>query len=138
MLSATISRTPSDLTIDNEVTEAGFWLDEVSRPAFDYRRTYASSPFTRAVQTSAVKDGGTLEVVLYAKAATSAALATLRAELEDAVGQFFFTLTVTEDGVATVYDCDCAAVSWNSHDAGMASAHIARAVLTIPCYPTGA
>ena len=141
MLSVSIDRASlslAALVIGDQPTASGLWLAAASRADGDFRRTYAASPFSRRVQTGAILDGSDLGLVIYAQAATSAALTTLRDEVSAALQQFYFPLTVTEDGEAVTYGCDCTNPHWNDHDPGMAAAHLSSATVTIPCYPVGA
>ncbi|MGZ5410429.1 MAG: hypothetical protein ACXWDJ_10585 [Aeromicrobium sp.] len=143
MISLTIDRTAlslPDLVISNDPTD-GLWLPEdgFGRPGKVWRRTSVSSPFIHgSVQTRAVLEQASIPVAVFAQGVTTAALRTLQAELEAALSQWIFEATVTEDGSATTFECDCADVSWNEFDSGMTRSHLARATVTIPCYPVGA
>lgn len=143
MISVTIDRTTLSLTalvIGNDPT-TGLWLPEdgIGRPAKLWRRKTVTSNFIHgAVQTHAVLEQATIPLTVYAQAATSAALKTLQDTLETALSQWVYDATLTEDGVARTFECDCADVSWGEFDSGMTRAHMARATVTIPCYPVGA
>lgn len=120
---------------------SGLWIDErgFGRPARLWTRTRVSSPFMHgSVQTRATLEQASIPVTLYAQGATTAALDAKKAELDDALAQWIYNVTITEDGQATTYECDCADVSWNEFDSGMTRAHLAKATVTIPCYPVGA
>jgi uncharacterized protein (DUF1786 family) len=119
----------------------GLWLPEdgVGRAGKSWRRTVVSSPEMHGtVQTRAVLEQSSLPYTIYAGADTTAALRAKQDELEAALFQWVFDATVTEDGQARTFECDCADVSWGDFDSGMVRAHIARATVTIPCYPVGA
>lgn len=143
MISLTIDRTALSLpalVIGNNPAD-GLWLPEegVGRAAKVWRRRTVSSPFIHGtVQTGAVLEQASLPYTIYAGGASTAALRAKQDELEAALFQWIFDLTVTEDGAATTFECDCADVSWNEFDSGMTRAHMARATVTIPCYPVGA
>ena len=77
-------------------------------------------------------------LTIYAQGVTTAGLRGRQVELEDALGQWNFDLTITEDGQARTYDADCADVTWGELDSGMVRAHMARATVSIPCHPVGA
>lgn len=119
-----------------DIPGTGLWVDTLTRPVKQWRRARASSPRSHgSVQTHATLEDAQLEAVIYAEADTANGLEALRQSIEDAFFQFSYTLTVTEDGVVRAYRCDCADLSWNEHDSGMAEAKLAKATLTIPCYP---
>jgi hypothetical protein len=142
-LSLTIDRTAltlADLVIGNDPT-AGLWLPEdgFTRPAKAWRRTTVTSPFAHgSVTTQATLEQASINVTVYAQAATTAALRTLQDELEAALYQWIYSATITEDGQALTYECDAADIGWGEFDSGMTRAHLARATVTIPCYPVGA
>lgn len=142
-LSLTIDRsalTLPDLVIGNDPS-AGLWLPEdgFTRPGKAWNRTVVRSSFGHgAVQTRATLEQASINATIYAQGATTAALRTKQAELEDALFQWIFSATITEDGQALTYECDCADVGWGEADSGMVRAHLARASVTIPCYPVGA
>lgn len=143
MLSVTIDRTAlslTDLVIADDPT-TGLWLQEngQGRPGKLWRRTLVSSPFGHgSVQTQATLEQASIPLTIYAQAASTAALRTMKATLEAALHQWIYSLTLTEDGQAETFECDCADVSWGDFDSGMTRAHLARATVTIPCYPVGA
>ena len=142
MISLSIDRTSLSLTplvIGNYPD--GLWLPEsgLGRPSKQWRRETVRSRFVHGdVQTQATLEHSSLPFTIYAQAATTAALRTLQDELEAALFQWAFDATGTEDGEALTYACDCADVSWGDFDSGMVRAHIAKATVTIPCYPVGA
>ena len=134
-LSLSVTLEAGTLDVDN-TPGPGLWLSSVTRPAKVWRRIRASSPLTHgSTQTHAVLEDAQIDVVLYAEAANAAALEALRVQVEDAFGQFVFTMAVTEDGVVKTYTCDCADITWNAHDEGMATRLLAQATLNIPVFP---
>lgn len=113
------------------------WLDpSVNRPTFEYRRNYAPPSSWMAGQTllSAVLDASTVPAVVYLRAATSAALATLEDELTTALGQWSYGLTLTVDGVARAFEAEITAPSFTL-DSGLVEAHMSRAAVVIPVNP---
>lgn len=134
-LSLSVDLESGTFDVDN-TPGPGVWLSSVTRAAKVWRRIRASSPFTHgSTQTHAVLEDAQIDVVLYAEAASAAALDALKDEVEAAFGQFVFTMAVTEDGVVKTYTCDCADITWNPHDEGMARRLIAQATLNIPVFP---
>lgn len=115
----------------------GLWVDTLTRSGRTWRRAYSSSAYHHGdTLVSATLGTEQMVAVVYAKAADSAALATMRANIEAAFSQFVFDLTVTEGDAAPVtYACDISDVAWNEYDSGMTDAHLGRATITIPCYP---
>lgn len=140
MLSVTVDRTSlalGALTIADDPS-AGLWLPEdgLTRPARSWARTTVSSPFLHgSVQTRAFLEHTQLNLSVYARAASTAALVALMDEVDAAFSQFVYDVTLTVDGSAKSYLCDCADVAWGDVDSGMAKAFMARATLTVPCYP---
>lgn len=112
------------------------WFESLTRVGQGWRRAYASSPFHHgSTLIAATLNHAQLDGVLYAKAASAAALKALRDDVNEAFSQFSYTLAVTESGVTETWTCDPADVQWNEHDSGMANLFLARATITIPCYP---
>jgi len=136
-LSLTISRDGADLVITNNPTGTDFWVDTVVSPQFSIRATYApASAYVAGNKLlAAVLDASVLPLVVYAQAASSSALATLQAELEAAVSQFSYTVTLTVDGVARSWQADPTWPNWGDVDSGMVAAKIARASFAIPVNP---
>ena len=138
-LSLTITRTAlslADLVITNDPAP-GIWIESVGAPSFSQRLTYAppSDYIPGNKLLAKALDASSLPVVLYAKASTSAALATLKASLEAAVNQFAYTVTLTVDGVSQSWAADPTWPNWGDVDDGMAAAKAARALFSIPVNP---
>jgi len=89
---------------------------------------------------AAVADAGGLGLVVYAHAASSAALAVVKTELAAALAQWRFEVTTNVDGVLTTYESIAPAIPfWGQVDSGMVAAHMAKCSVTIPVNPpTGA
>lgn len=125
----TISDTPS----------GSLWFDGegVGRPAFSLRKSYApeSDHMPGRVLLSAVSDIGGLPASFYAKAATTAALESLKDEVDAAFSQFVYTVTLTVDGVARSYTAECELPTWTDFDQGLVSAFMAHASIVIPIAP---
>lgn len=137
MLSVSIATDGSPLVFDDPST--GLWVESLTRAGKTWRRSYSSSPFHHGdTLTAATLAQEQMVASVYLSAASSAALQTLREAVEDAFSQFVFDMTVTEDGVTKVYTCDISDVAWDARDEGMVGAHLARATVTIPCYPVPA
>jgi hypothetical protein len=136
-LSLTFSRTGTDLEITNDPNGTSFWIDSTIYPQFTPRTTYApdSAYVAGSKLLAATLAAASIPVVIYAQAATTAALATLKAELEAAVSQFAYTLTLVVDGTSYSWPADFSWPIWGDVDSGMVGAHIARAALTIPVNP---
>ena len=143
MISLSIDRAAlslSALVIGNDPT-SGLWLPEEGqgRPGKVWRRQTVRSPFVHGeVLTGAVLEQASIQRDIYAMGATTAALRTTQDELEEALFQWAYDVTLTEDGETLTYACDPADVSWGEADSGMIRGHIAKATVTIPCYPVGA
>lgn len=131
-----------DLVITANPGDEDFWIDEsgFGRPQFAWRKTHApeSEVFPGQSLLSAVMDQSAIPCAIYAHADTSAELDALQTELEEALGQFVFTVTQTIDGVAKSYTAECNAPVWGNVDSGEVRAHLVRAVVVIPVNPPGA
>ena len=139
MISVTFERSGADLVIPDNPFSGGLHIDEggVGAVGWDFRRGYAPDPSWRGGKTllSFVREATTLPLTIYAHAATSAALAAVKAELEAAAAQWSYDVTVTIDGVSEVFHCEPAIPQWGAADSGMVRAHLARASLVIPVNP---
>lgn len=121
--------------------DTGRWVDEdgLSYPAKRWRKEYADSRNLHgSVLLRATLEHASISATLYLQAADAAALTAAKAEAEAAFGQFFYPVTVTDDGGPITYSADPADVDWGPADSGMARAHLARATVLIPVYPVGA
>lgn len=142
MLSVTFTRAAlslPDLTIADNPFAASLWVPEdgVGAVGWDFRRTYAPDSGWQGGKglLAAVREASTLPLTIYATAATSAALATVKDSLEAAAAQWSYTVTVTVDGVSESYNCEPAIPQWGPVDSGMVRAHMARCQLVIPVNP---
>lgn len=139
--SVSIDRTSlslSPLVISN--TPGGtVWLEDFQLPAFAARKRYAPDsahvPGSRLL--TATLEAAELPLTINVRGASPAATATLQAEVEAALSQFSYDLTLTVDGVATVYEADFSWPRWTV-DSGMVQAHLAKASVTIQINPPGA
>lgn len=127
------------LTITETPPADGFWIETLGEPEFEERLTFApdSDVIPGSQLKSAVVGMGRLPAVIYATAATSAALQIRKDELAAALWQFTYDLTRTVDGVATTYDAMPTLARWSADD-GMVRAHLASTALSIPVNPPGA
>lgn len=144
MISLTIDRTSLSLTplvITTNPFGTDFHLDEdgLVWPVFDTRKTrtpasaYIAGPGSLL---SAVRDAAELAVTIYAHGDTTAELDAAKAELETALAQWTYALTLTVDSVAHAYSAEILlGVPWGPVDSGMVRAHMARASFSIPLNP---
>lgn len=144
MLSLTLTRTSlslADLVIDSDPFSGSFHLPEdgIEWPRFDTRRTYAPpSEFVAGrVLLSAVPDVGAMTTTIYARGTDAATLKAAKAELEAAVSQFSYTLTLTENGQSWTWTAQPELPSWGQVDTGMVRAFMAKATVVIPLNPEG-
>lgn len=140
MISLSIDRTALGLgPLVFSSPDTGLWLNEegLSRPAKTQRRTYAgeSKWVNGSTLVSSVLEQSSLPFTGYAQAATQAELVAMQDEVEEALFQWAYDVTVTENGVARTWACDPADVSWGDFDSGMSAALMVRATVTIPVYP---
>lgn len=142
MFSVSFDRTAlslSALTITE--TRGSFWIPEDGSdwPRFGRRKEYAPNVRYLGGRTllARVSDVGTLPLTVYATAASGSALDALKAQLQAAVDQWAYDLTLTIDGVAATYTAECVDddVAWGAIDSGMVKAHVARGTFAVPLYP---
>lgn len=131
---------PAPLVITANPHGTTFHLPEdgVVWPAFETRRTYApdSAYESGRMLLAAVQDAAELSLTVYAHAASGAALATAKAELEAALAQWSYDLTLTVDSVAYTYHAEIVlGIPWGPIDSGMVAAHMASASFSIPLNP---
>lgn len=141
ILSLTIGRAGlslADLVIGNDPS-TGFWLPEegLEEPDQEWRLSYMPDhPDVHGKQLlSAVLEHSAIPAVIYTKAADAATLASQKAELATALGQFSYTVTLNLDGATYTYSADPCGPRWGPVDSGMVRARIARASVVIPVYP---
>lgn len=101
-----------------------------------WRRSYATSPYVHgALQTSAVLEQSSLPMRVQVWGDTAAQLDQRLEDLEEALFQFYFTTTITLNGVAKSWACDCADVTPEAPRAPFLKRMLQRVVVTIPVYP---
>jgi hypothetical protein len=142
MISVSIDRTELSLTplvIGTDPTDSLF-LDEggLTEPEFEWRTSSApeSVYIPGQLVLAAVQDAGGMGLVVYAQAATTAALATAKAELKAALGQWRPAITTDVDGIVTEYEAVYPVTPhWGPVDSGMVRAHLAKTSVTVVVNP---
>lgn len=111
--------------------------DGLYRADFTMRRTYSpDSAYLPGKQLlAAVPDAGTLPLVVYVQADTTAHLQTAMDALTAATTQWSYSITETIDGVAKTYLADPEFPQWGQVDHGMSQAFMARGAVQIPVNP---
>lgn len=112
--------------------------DGVTWPAFETRRTYApDSPYASGrMLLAAVREASELPLTVYAHGASGADLEASKAELEAALAQWSYDLTLTVDSVAHLYRAEIVlGVPWGPVDSGMVADRMARTSFSIPINP---
>lgn len=114
--------------------------DGVQLPDFAMRYTYAPpSQWTPGqVLLGAVLDSASLGLSVMVRATSDVELATLKAELETAVSQFSYTVSLVQGAVTQTWNADATWPAWGPLTFAMASSHMAQAGLSIPVNPIGA
>ena len=142
LLSLTITRAGlslPDLVITNDPTAGDFWLPEdgLEEPDQTWRLTYMPDhPDLHGKQLlSAVREHSAIPARVYTDAASAADLATNKATLAAALGQFSYTVTLNLDGATAAYSADPCGPRWGAVDSGMVRGRIAAASFVIPVYP---
>lgn len=139
MLSVTISRallSLPDLAIGADPHAGAFFLaDEGNEePTFSVRRTYApESAFVPGrVLLAAVRDSGSMPLRIYAQGESTAGVRAAMDELEDALEQFTYNLTLTVDGVSRTWVADPELPDWGELDSGLVTAYKRVATVAVP------
>lgn len=140
MISLSINRAglskPALTFVDNPAS--GLWIPEngLGRPGTRWRRKYVESDNLHgSLLLQATREHSSIPATLYVQADTTAALHALMDDVEEALGQFFYPVTLTVDGVSDTYNADPADVDWGTIDSGMVKAYMASTQVTIPVYP---
>lgn len=117
----------------------GLWLpeDAIGPIERELRRTYApdSAYIGGKFLLAAVEEASAVQLTIYARASTSAALQVLRDQVEVAASQWSYVLTINVDGVARTYNAEISLPAWSAFDSGMVAARIDRCSLVIPVNP---
>lgn len=144
MLTVTIDRAllelpPLVLTGSRETTTSGLWIAAggYQKPTFEPRRTYApdSAWVPGKALLAVMLDQGVLPLVIRAQGADDDDLDARKQLLEQALGQFVFTVTVDLDGVVDAWAGDYSVPSWSLPTAADRVDHRARATVSIPVNP---
>ncbi len=142
MISVSIDRTSLSLAplVIGQDFSAALYLDEdgVVWPVFETRRLHAPDSNYEPGRTllAAVQGAAELPLTIYARGGTGAAVAAAKAELEAALAQFTYDLTLTVDSVAYTYRAEIVlGIPWGPIDSGMVAAHMARTSFSIPLNP---
>jgi hypothetical protein len=112
--------------------------DGLAQPNFEMRRTYApDSRYTPGrLLLGAVLDGTTIPLTVTVRGTSAANLLARKAELEAAVAQFAYTVTMTVAGVEVgAWPADPTAPWWGVVDHADAAAFLAVGTLAIPVNP---
>lgn len=123
----------ADLVAPNDPTSDFYFPEDGLRfPRLSLRKVYApESEFIGGrVKLAQVPGVADYPVTFYAHADTTAALFVLMDELEAAVTQFTFDLTVTIDGEARTYLAEGDFPDWGEVDSGMVRAHLVKGTVT--------
>lgn len=141
-LTVTLDRTSltlGDLTIGAWSTSATFWVPEdgTNWPRFGRRKTRApASPYLDGpgALLARVLDAGTFPFAFYAGGDTDAELEASMAEVQTAVDQWTYDLTLAVASGSRSFTAECVdeAIDWGEIDSGMVRARIVRGSVVIP------
>lgn len=142
MVDLTISIDQTDLSLDplvlSGVTDANTWgiLPGFTMPGLVARNVEAESPFLHgSVVVRSTWQKAFFNLDVFPRVTTGAELATAYGELVAASGQFSYDATVTLNGVASVWRCDCASISPSPLDYPELVTNAPVYSLSIPVYP---
>lgn len=139
MISVTIAREGTDLVIDSNPYLGDFHIPEegFEWPRFGMRREYAPPSVWVAGELllSVVSGPADWQFEVYAHGDTSGDLSDAMDELEAALTQFAFDVTIDVNGVTRTYAADPEFPDWGEVDTGMARAHMAKATIRLQLNP---
>ena len=136
LLSLTLGRsslTKSDLVIGTNPFGTTMHIPEngITRPDMDYRRTYApdSSYVPGKTLIAAVLEASFLPCVVYCHAATTTLLVAAEDELNEALGQWSYDVTLGLDGESWTWSGEPVLAAFGEVDSGMVAAHMGNDAL---------
>lgn len=135
---ATLSLEPLIITNNPHGTALHLPEEGLAWPVFGTRKTYAPDSAYESGRSllAAVLAATELAATIYAHGETTAAVNAAKAELEAALAQWSYALTLTVDSVAHEYTAEILlGVPWGPIDTGMVRAHMASASFSIPLNP---
>lgn len=112
--------------------------DAITEPDFDERTSFAeeSALLGAALPTHSVSGMGSLGFTVTVNGATEAELKANKRALEAAFKQrLTFAVSVTTLGSPDVYTCLPGRVSFGAVQSGLTRALMAKAAITVPCFP---
>lgn len=119
---------------------SGFWLPQggLQLPRFEPRRHYAPDSKYAAgkMLLAVVLDQADLPLIIRTVGTSVANLVTKQAELEQALTQFEFPLTLNIDGASATWSGEYSWPQWVAPDAAMRADLTARATVDIPINPS--
>lgn len=114
---ALVEGDPGDLVIPDSCTSPGIWIayGGVRWPTFDFRKLHApDSNYIRGKQLlAAVRDQGELTVRFIAQHTTQTGLADLTEEMDLALGQFIYDVTLDIDGRTGTWEAEPVGINWS-------------------------
>lgn len=135
----TLTLGPLIITGARATTPSGFWLpaDGLRLPQFEERRDHAPDSAFKGgkMLLAVVLEQSNLPLIIRAAGSSVADLATKQAELEQALTQFMFPLTLDIDGAARTWEAEFAWPNLQTPDAAMRQDLTARFVVDIPINP---
>lgn len=142
MISLTITRAElaeDDLVIDGNPFAGAFHIPEdgTEWPRFGMRREYAppSAFVPGELLLSAVSGPAEWQFTVYAHGDDAAEIAAAMDELEAALTQFTFSVTLNVNGMTRTYPADPDFPDWGEVDSGMARKFLARATVRLQVNP---
>lgn len=126
--------------VGNPTVPFYFPPEGVQLPDFAMRMNYAPPSVWTPGQLllSATLDSAALGLSVIVRGSSEANLATLKAELEAAVSQFSYEVSVVQGAVTQTWTADPTWPAWGALTFPMASNFMAQAGLSIPVNPIGA
>lgn len=115
-----------------------FWLtiDGLSRPGFDYKRTYVPDSAWVSGKKLLVSEheAATLPLNFIVSGLSHDDLSAKMGELEEATSQLFYTVSLTIDGQTTTWDADSTLPRWGTVEYLLQDLMKVRGSLEIPIY----
>jgi hypothetical protein len=144
MLTITIGRDSLDLeplviTGSRDTTPSGIWVPESGieqMPGLEPLRTYApASAYVRRKLLAVVLNGNDLVATFRVQGTDADPLTSRRAELEQAVAQFVFPITLSIDGIGFTGEGEASWPAWSARTPDDRAANRDRCRLAIPVNP---
>lgn len=126
------------ITTSCDITESNYWIryNTLFRPGFEARRRYSpETTWAPPKLLASVKESAILAFSVMVQATSSSELATKMTELETALSQFEYDVTMIVDGVSEAWQADACLPGWGTVNYQLQDHNMAIAAIQIPINP---